>query len=88
MAIILRPNHARLKLKRLESELAEATANLDFVNNESALLQRRIDIADKENAELVKQIRGLKDWIRHVHRLDKIPVSGTIHDILQRISNQ
>lgn len=47
-------------------------------------LKRELETAREDAIQFRKQASSLKEWIRHVHRLDSIPVSHSIKDILQK----
>lgn len=51
-------------------------------------LEKALELSETTSLSIRKQALGLREWIRHVHRLDSIPVSGTIKDILQKAAHE
>lgn len=46
-------------------------------------LEIKLRQCEKQCEQFRHQVLGLRNWITHVHRLDTIPVRGTIEDILR-----
>lgn len=65
------------RCKQLERELE--LCRLNCLHLESQLKELK-----QESESVKKQALGLREWIRHVHHLDSVPVSKTIRDILTK----
>lgn len=74
----------RLKCPEIVVRLQESEDSCKALNDWVVRLTSELETAKEEAIQFRQQVTGLKEWIRHVHRLDSIPVSNTMKDILQK----
>lgn len=74
----------RLKCPEIVVRLQESEDSCKALNSRVVRLTSELETAKEEAIQFRQQVTGLKEWIRHVHRLDSIPVSNTMKDILQK----
>lgn len=73
-----------LKIFRWKSRRKELEHELELYKLNCIFLESQIKELKQESDSFKKQALGLREWIRHVHHLDKVPVSRTIRDILTK----
>lgn len=74
----------RLKHTDVITKLEDAEHRCKSLDTTVDYLKRELETAREDAVQFRKQASSLKEWIRHVHRLDSIPVSHTMKDILQK----
>lgn len=74
----------RLKHTDVITKLEDAEHRCKSLDSTVDYLKRELETAREDAVQFRKQASSLKEWIRHVHRLDSIPVSNTMKDILQK----
>lgn len=73
-----------LRPVRTYRRIVDLQATVEKLNLEVESLKRELVTAKSDSVQFKRQSSSLKEWIRHVHRLDSIPVSHSIKDILQK----
>lgn len=69
---------------RWKSRCHELERELDLYKLRCGHLESELKELKQESDSYKKQALGLREWIRHVHHLDSVPVSRTIRDILTK----
>lgn len=70
LRVAIRPFASYRKIARLETRVT--------------MLEQELKQATDELTVFRKQAFGLREWIRVAHRLEHVPLKGTIQDILRK----